>query len=151
MDIIFDEQNLKELGKKYRSFVSVTDYVRHVTVFKGPLNEGCFEAIQFYLDNGWLDGCTWTKREVAMKSGWTKLITEAIDKDGEEIFNITVNIKNRMEVVLEKPKKSSDGGKYLLLGALAGLFSLPTVLEAIGAGYLINQLTKKKEENGTVR
>ena len=143
MNINFDVENLRVIGNNYKTYVIVTDYVRRVDVFKGPLNEGCFDMIQFYFDSGWLNDCTWTKKEVPLKGGWSQLITEAVDKNGDEVFNITVNIKDKLITPVQETKKIS-GGQAFLLGAIAGFFPLSTVLEFLGVGCAIKYLSENK-------
>jgi hypothetical protein len=147
MNIHFDEHTLKEIGRKYDTYVTMTDYVGHMDVFQGSLNSRCFSMIKFYLNNHLLDGCTWRKREIYLSNGWTKLITEAINSTGDEVFNITVIIKDKVDVsrVGEAPVRMG-WFKSFAIGFVAGFFPIDKVLEVIGAGWLLNQVTRKKED-----
>jgi hypothetical protein len=146
MNIHFDENTLKEIGRKYDTHVTMTDYVDHMDVFIGQLDSRCFSMIKYYLDNHWLDGCTWIKKETHLRNGWTKLVTEAVNAEGEELFGITVVIKDKVDVsrVGEAPVRMSKL-KAFTLGLVAGFFPLEKVLEIIGAGWLFHQVTKPKE------
>jgi hypothetical protein len=147
MKIHFDEHTLREIGRKYDTHVIMTDYVDHMDVYSGPLNQNCFNMIKFYLSNHWLDGCTWHKKEEHLRTGWTKLVTEAVDEKGEELFNITVVIKDKVDVsrVGEEPVKIGKGTAFFL-GLTAGFFPVEKALEVVGAGWLLGQVTKRKED-----
>jgi hypothetical protein len=142
MNITFDEETLKDLSEKYHTSVIVTDYVKRVDVYKGSLDEGCFDMLRFYSDSGWFEGYVWTKREVKLKNGWTRLITEAKNDDGEECFNITVVLKGKVE---KKPKQVG-GWKMFFIGMFAGFFPLDKVLEFLGIGALMKHYGSEKNK-----
>jgi hypothetical protein len=140
----FDEQNLREIGRKYRTLVIMTDYVRRVEVYKGSLDESCFDMINFYVDNGWLDNCTWTKVETPLRGDWKRLVMEAKDESGEEIFNVTIKIKEK-EMAMEKTSNGMpSNGKMFLIGLVSAFFPLEKVVEFFGLWWLFDKATNKK-------
>lgn len=143
--IDFDINTLKEIGRKYKTSVLVTDYVDHMDVYSGPLNQHCFDMIKFYFDNHWLDGVTWVKYESPLKNGWTKLVIEAEDSKGyDELFNITVTIKDRVDLSRVGQRRIGSLEAFMW-GLFAGLFPTKKALEIIGAGFLINYFKNNKE------
>jgi hypothetical protein len=140
--IDFDENTLRAIGRKYKTEVLATDYVDHMDVYSGPLNQDFFNMIKFYFENHWLDGVTWIKYESPLRNGWTKLVIEAEDSKGyEELFNISVTIKDRLDLsrVGQRPNGSWEA---FFWGFLAGLFPTKKALEIIGAGFLLNLFKK---------
>jgi len=142
--IAFDENTLKEIGHKYQTKVLVTDYVDHMDVYSGPLNQNCFNMIKFYLSNHWLDGCTWVKQVFPLVNGWTRLVIEAEDNTGEELFNITILIKDRVDLSRLGQKRIGSWEAFFW-GFLAGFFPAKKALEIIGAGFLINLFKGNKQ------
>ena len=143
--IEFDQNTLKEIGLKYKTEVLITDYVDYMDVYSGPLNQHCFNMIEFYLSNHWLDGCTWVKQVFPLVNGWTKLVIEAEDNTGEELWNITVLVKDRID--LSGVGQSRIGSwEAFSLGFLGGLFPAKEALEIIGAGFLVNYFKNYKKE-----
>jgi hypothetical protein len=123
MDFYFDENTLRGLEKRYETSATVTDYQDQLDVYKGPITEDFYSVLKFYLSNHWLDGCYWTKKEEKYLLGWKRLIIEAVNVNtGDEEFNITIEIKNRLGSSREKFKNKVFSRPFLL-GLLIGLFS----------------------------
>jgi len=142
MDYTFDQEHLQEIGRTNVTVVTMTDYVRRNEVYNGPLNDTCFEMINFYLENGWLDNVKWTKSEKYLENGWKELITDAVDEKGEELFNITVLIKGKkFEIPMPQVERKVP---WFWLGVLSAFVPIHVLLEGIGIGALFNHFFNKK-------
>ena len=145
MGIEFNENSLRGIGRRYETEVIMTDYQDRFDVYTGPLNNTCFEMIKFYLSNHWLDGCIWVRQVSPLRNGETKLVIEAEDSKGyDELFNITVTIKDRVDLSRVGQRRIGSLEAFMW-GLFAGLFPTKKALEIIGAGFLINYFKNNKE------